>query len=127
MRALRSLLSLPALLAVLTLVGCTTTADDGNELEPCSEPAPLLGVADPNAPGYIVVFEEDVDSDDEAARLADEYPIEVTNVYEVALSGFHGLMSEETVQQLRCEPTIARIEHNATGTWGARAAPAPRR
>jgi hypothetical protein len=120
MRALRSLLSVPALLATLALVGCTAEpADEGNEFQPCSDPAPLLGEPDANAPGYIVVFEEGVDSSDEAARLADEYPIEVTSVYEFALLGFHGLMSEETVQQLRCEPTIAHISHNSSGDLSA--------
>lgn len=127
MRALRCLLSSPALVASLALAGCTADpADEGNEAQPCSDPAPLGGEPDETAPGYIVVFVDGVDSSDEAERLADEYVIEVTSVYDVALSGFHGLMSEETMQLLRCEPTILRIDHNAPGDVGPLATPGAR-
>lgn len=79
---------------------------------PCAEPAPLLGNADPRAPGYIVVFADSVDARQETDRLAAAYGFQATHVYEFALRGFSARLTPEAVASVRCEPTVDSVEHD---------------
>jgi hypothetical protein len=85
---------------------------------PCSDSVPLLGTYDPRAPGYIIRFQDSVDAVTEAARLAARYGFVTTFVYRVAIKGFAANLSPATVAVLRCEPSIASIEHDAVATAG---------
>jgi hypothetical protein len=78
----------------------------------CEDPAPLLGMPDPRAPGYIVVFHASVDAELEAARLATAHGFKPRHVWTTALEGFSGDLTREVVAELRCVSTIDFIEHN---------------
>lgn len=116
----RCLASLLVSLTALVMVGCDS---DVQGAASCDMPAPLSGQFDPQAPGFIITFHEGVNVTEEVERLSAEYPMEVTGVYELVLRGFAAFMSEETMQQIRCEVSIARVEYNASGTWGIQATP----
>ena len=98
--------------------GTDEPADPSRVVEPaCDDPAPLEGSYDPDAPGYIVVFEPSVAAADARATaeaLAAEYGFTVDRVYESALVGFFTPdATPEMVAGLRCEPQVRRVEHNA--------------
>lgn len=120
MRTTRCLASLMVSITALVTVGCSSDAQEGPF---CDMPAPLHGQFDPDAPGYIVTFNQGVNIGEEVERLSAEYPIEVHAVYERVLRGFAASMSDETMQQLRCERSIAAVEYNASGSWGIQATP----
>ena len=99
--------------ALLRLVACSAVACS-DTTEPgltCRNPAPLSGVADSRAPGYIVRLREDVDATAEATRLASRFEFRVTIVY-TALKGFAAEMSDEALAALRCEPTVLAVTHD---------------
>ena len=85
----------------------------------CARPAQLLGVPDPAAPGYIVVFHAGVDAETETARLAAAYDFQPRHVYTAALEGFSAELTREVVAELRCVSTIDYVEHNQVFAIGS--------
>lgn len=92
----------PAVSRSLAMVGCIADFNDSDEYSFYSDPAPLEGQIDADAPGYFVVFEDHIDATEEAGRLAAEYPIEVRSVYQAVFSGIFALMSQRTMERVRC-------------------------
>ncbi len=78
---------------------------------PCADSVPLLGMRDPDTHGFLVLFRDDVDSREEAARLASLYGFAATAVYGYAAKGFAADLPLETVTVLRCEPSVASVTY----------------
>jgi lysophospholipase L1-like esterase len=71
------------------------------------------GREDPRAPGYIVVFEDNVDAPAELARLEKLHGFQRKNVYNMpGFKGFAAVMPAEAAEKLRWEPSIKSIEHD---------------
>ena len=104
-----------SLCLALTVIGCgndSNNSSEGNGF--CDYPAPLNGTLDKNAPGYIVVFKEAVETTAEVNRLIEKYEIEVGTIYGHALNGFFGTMSDITVELVRCESSVEYVNFNST-------------
>ncbi len=81
---------------------------------PCDDSVPLTGTYDPNAPGFIVTFRDDVNATVEAASLGDLYGFTPTQVWNVAPQGFLAVIPMATVTVLRCEPSVTSVAYNTT-------------
>ncbi len=79
---------------------------------PCDDSVPLTGTYDPNAPGFIVGFRDDVNATVEAASLGDLYGFTATQVYTTAPKGFSAVIPMATVTVLRCEPAVTSVRYN---------------
>lgn len=80
----------------------------------CTDPAPLLGTPDPRAPGYIVAFHEGTDAVQETERLAEKYGFTPTHIYTgTVLTGFSAVLSKQTVEAIRCEPTVKSVTYDS--------------
>jgi len=79
----------------------------------CESPAPLNGQFDPDVPGYIVVFNENINSATEVNHLINIYEIQVGFIYGAALNGFSAEMTDDTMEKLRCESSVAYIEYDS--------------
>ena len=100
------------LIACFIVNGC----DNGSESTAnayCKNPAQLSGQLDPDAPGYIVVFNENIDAATEVNRLINIYEIQVGFIYGAVLNGFSAEITDDTREQLRCESSVAYIEYNS--------------
>ena len=71
-----------ALISSTLLLAAACQNSTGPQLS-CLQPAPLLGEANPMAPGYIVVYHPGVDPVAETSRLAARYGFTPTHVYEI--------------------------------------------
>jgi hypothetical protein len=101
-------------LGLALAVGCGGSA---SLLAPqCVSPAPLLGQFNPAAPGYIVLFHDQVNAVAETQRLAATYAFTPKYVYESALKGFAAELAPSVVAALRCEPSVASMEYNQVVT-----------
>jgi hypothetical protein len=100
-------------LSLLLVVACHNST--GPQLS-CLQPAPLLGQANPMAPGYIVVYHSGVDPVAETSRLAARYGFIPTHVYTAALLGFSASLTPMSVGGLRCEPSVSYMEHDGVVT-----------
>lgn len=100
--------------ALLAEIACAEPAAPVGQLVAplCVDPAPLLGSADPRAPGYIVVFHDSLDARVETARLAARYDFVPSHVYEFALRGFSAQLSTPVVAEVRCEASVSYVEHD---------------
>jgi hypothetical protein len=78
----------------------------------CTDPAPLSGEFDPRAPGYIVLYRDGVDAQQETAILAARFQFVPRHVYTHALQGFSAEFSPEVVAAVRCEPTVRAVSHD---------------
>lgn len=78
----------------------------------CVSPVPVLGRFDPAAPGYIVIFHDQVDPVTETQRLATKYNFTPRHVYTVALKGFAAELQPPVVAALQCEPSVAYLQHD---------------
>lgn len=81
------------------------------EVLTCANPLPVGGAYNPAYPGYGVSFRDGVDARAETARLADRYGFTITHV--IATGGFVADFDDDVREQLRCEPSILYLEHNA--------------
>jgi hypothetical protein len=100
-------------LALACAAGCRGA---GGSLAPrCVSPAPLLGKFDPAAPGYIVLFRDQVDPVAETQRLATRYSFTPRYVYTAALKGFAADLQPPVAAALQCEPSVASLEYDAAG------------
>lgn len=79
---------------------------------PCADSASLSGIPTYRAPGYIVVFQDSVDSPTEAARLAALYGFTPRHVWQSAPKGFSADILPTTAALLRCEAAVAWIEYD---------------
>ena len=107
-------------LAVLS-VGCreTITSPDAlfELLQPsCFSPAPVLGQFDPQAPGFIVVFDSGVDASAEAPRLGGLYGFTPQYVFTHALQGFSAQLTPATLAAIRCETSVDYASFDARVT-----------
>jgi hypothetical protein len=102
-------------LAGIVLLGAIAVACRSRDsLAPqCVVPVPLLGQANSAAPGFIVVFHDQVDAQAETQRLASRYGFTPTHVYTAALTGFSAQLSPALVEQLRCEASVSYVEFNS--------------
>lgn len=105
--------------AVLTVTaaGCREVAAPDSAR--CADPAPLLGQFDPTAPGFIVVYRDGVDAAAETSRLAGKYDFTPTSVYTSALHGFAARLPSAAVAGVRCERSVAYVEHDASAWLAA--------
>jgi inhibitor of cysteine peptidase len=88
-----------------------------------ANPLPINGQADPRAPGYIVLFENNVDAKAEVARLEKLYGFQNKYVYDMpTFKGFSAVMSNEAVESLRWEPSVRSIEHDGVASVSGGAA-----
>jgi hypothetical protein len=108
-----SMAVLALLVAVAVASGCGAHASGDRSAEiapPCTNPAPLNGRYDPEAPGYIVVYKAGTDERAETDRLARQYGFVPRHVYDSTfLEGFAADLTSETVAALRCEPVLDYI------------------
>ena len=90
----RHSLNIGLLVVMLTgfVAGCDNDSNSTTNTY-CVNPSPLTGQLDPDAPGYIVVFNENIDSITEVNRLINIYAIQVGFIFNNALKGFYGEMS----------------------------------
>jgi hypothetical protein len=107
-------------LAVFT-IGCQeATAPQSPTFEllqpSCSSPAPVLGQFDPDAPGFIVVFEHGVDAAQETPRLASQYRFTPRFIYTHALQGFSAQFTPSALAAVRCESSVDYAQFNARMT-----------
>lgn len=104
-RALPHALTVAAALACAA-IGCTSAPEP---VLTCENPVPVEGTYNPSYPGYNVGFHDHVDTPAEAARLADRYGFQITELG----SGFFAFFDDEVRDQLRCEPSVRRLGHAA--------------
>jgi peptidase inhibitor I9 len=104
-----------ALLSSSLLLAVACHNSTGPQLS-CLQPAPLLGQANPMAPGYIVVYHSGVDPVAQTSRLAARYGFTPTHVYTAALLGFSASLTPASVAGLRCEPSVSYMEHDGVVT-----------
>lgn len=76
---------------------------------PCRNPAPLHGQYDASTPEYLVLFHSAVSGHEETSRLERKFDFTATHVFE---SGFSALLSSSTMHAVRCEKSVALVEHN---------------
>jgi hypothetical protein len=60
------------------------------------------------APGYVVIFQEGIDSEAATADLMEQYGFEPISVF---VLGFYAELSDSTLMALRCEKVVRYIEH----------------
>jgi inhibitor of cysteine peptidase len=106
----------PASSVTLTIEVQAAEAGKGEGAAPPAKrakPVPINGRADPRAPGYIVLLENDVDAKAEVARLEKLYGFTHTHLYSMqGFKGFAAVMPEASIEGLRWEPTVKSIEHD---------------
>lgn len=100
-----------SLIACFIVNGCDNSSESTANAY-CESPAPLSGKLDPDAPGYIVVFNENIDTTTEVNRLINIYEIQVGYIYGTVLNGFFAEMTDDTREKLRCESSVDYIEYN---------------
>jgi hypothetical protein len=98
-------------LLAITIAGCREVSAPNSDR--CAQPAPLLGRYDPAAPGFIVQYRDGVDAVGETSRLASKYGFTSSYVYTAALHGFAALLTADVVATLRCEGSVASVEHDS--------------
>jgi len=81
----------------------------------CADPAPLLGMYDPRAPGYGVLYYPAIDAVATTAELARRYGFAPRYVYD-SLPGFAALLSPQAVAGIRCERTVKLVEYDSVVT-----------
>jgi hypothetical protein len=80
-------------------------------------PVPIGGKADPRAPAYIVLLENNVEVKAEVARLEKRYGFTHTHLYDMhGFKGFAAVMTEAAVEGLRWEPAVKTIEHDGVAS-----------
>jgi hypothetical protein len=95
--------------------GPTTTAEA--TVAKRSVPITIGGQADARAPGYIVLFENNVDAPAELARLEKAYDFKRTHIYNMpGFKGFAGNVSAESIEKMRWELSIKSIEHDGVAS-----------
>ena len=95
--------------------GCAERSGPVGPVTPaCDHPAPLEGVLDPNAPGFIVEFHAGVDADLESHRLGGVYGFAPQHVYST-IPGFSALIDEAALPMIQCEPSVDLIERDGEG------------
>ena len=103
--------SLPgfAVVSVLVLGGCDSLMLPEAA---CENPAPLLGQKNPQAPGYIVVYEQNTPAESTTQQLAEKYSFTPKHIYH-ALSGFSATLTDDALAGLRCESVVKYVEHDS--------------
>lgn len=102
---------------LLALVGAPQGSPVAPEVQSsCENPAPLLGIRSPEAPGYIIVFRKGTHARRTLARLRRTYRFRVEHVFRNTLAGFSAQLSEAALAGIRCEPEVEYVEHNTVLT-----------
>ena len=111
----------------MTLLASCMHSNDGGETTPrqihtmepnayCEEPALLEGRYPPDASGYIILFSDEVNVDNEVNRLTNIFSIEVGAIYD-SIEGFYALMDDDIMQQIRCDSSIKSVHYNDLVTF----------
>jgi hypothetical protein len=79
----------------------------------CATPAPLSGLFNSCAPGYLVQFHDGVDAEAETQRLASFHGFEPYAVFTLAVLGFASQLSPALREAIRCEPSVKIVEYEA--------------
>lgn len=95
---------------VLAMTGCAVDESVSQPDATCDNPAPLMGTRNPSAPGYIVVFKDEVNAAATAEALARKYDFKTKFVYTSALKGFAAELSDAALAGVRCEATVKYVE-----------------
>lgn len=93
--------------SALSLATSTTTMS--GPAASCTNPTPVLGTFSPAAPGYIILFRNGINAQDETNRLAGLYKFQPTHIYQ-SIGGFSATFSTDVLEHLRCEANIKSIE-----------------
>jgi hypothetical protein len=72
----------------------------------------VLGQFDPGAPGFIVVFDSEVDASAEAPRLGGLHGFTPDYVFTHALQGFSAELTPTTLAAIRCETSVDYVSFN---------------
>lgn len=95
----------------------TARAASGGVVKPqCSVPAPLEGFAWPwvkDPDRYVVVLQDSVNVEQEAARLAQKFGFAVSSVFTI-IPGFSAVMWSDAVALVRCEPSVKSVAFSET-------------
>lgn len=78
-----------------------------------SAPAPLHGLRDAAAPGYIVVYVDGTDPDAVTGALAAAHGFTPKHVFRNALLGFAAELSDDALDAVRRHPAVKYVEHEA--------------
>jgi inhibitor of cysteine peptidase len=83
-----------------------------------ANPLPIGGKADPRAPNFIVLFENNVaDAKAEVTRLEKALGFKNKYVYDMpGFKGFAAALTNEAVEKLRWDPNIKSIEHDGVAS-----------
>ena len=98
----------------VVLSGCAH-ATSGRDLKPpCASPAQIEGKFDSRAPGFFIRLKPTADRLSVARELAARYGFELRTVLSTADPVIiSGPMSAEKVAQLRCDPAVETLSHDA--------------
>jgi inhibitor of cysteine peptidase len=79
-----------------------------------AKPVPINGKADPRAPGYIVLFENNVDAKAEVARLEKLYGFKHQYIWDSmpGFKGFSAVITNEAIEKISWEPSVRSIDHD---------------
>ena len=108
---------LSVVISLAIAAGCHDSTSQGNGY--CEFPIEVSGEFDPRAPGFVILFFEEIDLDSELMRFVQVYEnLEVGSVFD-SLNGFFALMDDDTLERIRCEPAIETISRDAIAmtTW----------
>jgi aqualysin 1 len=131
-RTARSILAATAAFAML-VAGVPAAAGaasppEGHPDRGRSEPAPVVGLDDPDAIDgrYLVVFDKDARGNDvaQARRHAERQGARVHHEYRAAISGFAASMSDRALDGLRRNPNVEYVEVDRTVELSATQSPA---
>jgi hypothetical protein len=113
MATMRRLMLAP-FITVMSILACRDAAAPNFDViaPACADPAPLGGEPDARAPGFIVVFEDNVEARPETNRLAEVYGFTPRYIYEFALQGFAADLTPDVVAAVRCEATVQSVSHD---------------
>lgn len=90
----------------------------------CDNPITVSGVSDPTYAGFIVDIEPSVEFKSELRSLVSRYQIRVLLSDEVNMQ-FYGLMSDLSMEKLRCEGSVKSISYNEIHIPARMPTPAP--
>ncbi|HRC54817.1 MAG TPA: hypothetical protein PKU97_02790 [Kofleriaceae bacterium] len=106
-------------LFLLGPVGCDGDDEDAIAGPSCGAPAPLLGMYDARAPGFIIAVQAGLDVTQEVGRLTQAYGFKTSRVF-TSISAFAAELTDDQVARLRCDSAIQYVQHDSVSSPNAR-------